>query len=255
MPLLAYPIQSINIGGRVFGAEYRFPLHVQTWHQFYAVLEGKVRVKIEGREILLRAGEALWMAPALRREPRAASAHGRYLNVTFASPWPGLGAAGEKVTLGRNGLAEAKQCADLREAGAHEQAAAFHALCFHLLGSEAFADAGAAKVPEPADNEGLWMVSQLEEFMEANMEHALGIADMASLVHASRATLGRLFRKHRGTSPAARFRRMRLERGHHLLRTSPLSITEIALETGFSSSQHFATAFRKCFGRVPSDLR
>ncbi len=256
MALLAYPIQSIHIGGRKFGADYRFPLHVQTQHQFYAVLEGRVRVDVEGQSLLLKPGEALWMAPALRRSPRAASARGRYLNVTFDSPWPALGAnRGEKITLTTAALAEAKACADLAGADEQAQAAGFHALCFHLLGPAAFVRSHASRSRPQRNRDGLWLVTRLEQFMKANTGHPLGIDDMGSLVNASRATLVRLFRQHRGLSPAACFRQIRLEHGRRLLRTTPLSITEIAQETGFSSSQHFATAFRQHFGHSPSAWR
>jgi len=256
MALLAYPIQSIHIGGRRFGADYRFPMHVQTQHQLYAVLEGRVRVDVEGRSLLLKPGEALWTAPALRRSPRAASARGRYLNVTFDSPWPALGTnGGEKITLTVAALAEAKTCADLAGADEHAQAAGFHALCYHLLGPEAFARSRATPSRPKRSRDGLWLVNHLEQFMKANAGHRLGIDDMGSLVNASRATLVRLFRQHRSLSPAACFRRIRLEHARHLLRTTPLSITEIALETGFSSSQHFATAFRQYFGHSPSAWR
>ena len=48
----------------------------------------------------------------------------------------------------------------------------------------------------------------------------------------------------------------RLDRAAHLLRTSPAtSITEIAMECGFSTSQYFATAFNKRFGSSPREFR
>ncbi len=256
MPPLPYPIQSVNIAGRIFNASYRFPLHAQTWHQLYLVLDGAVRIWLEGRDVLLKAGEALWMAPLLRRQPSAASSSGRYMIVSFVSPWPELGANdGQKLSLNRSCLAEARHCADLAGAVAEVQTAAFHALCFRLLGAEAFARIShATKAEQVSDGEN-WIVAELERVMQANLGNPLGITDMASMVHASRATLGRLFRKHRGVSPAAQFRRLRLEYGKILLRTTSRSITEIAMETGFSSSQHFATAFRQHFGQPPSAMR
>ena len=50
-------------------------------------------------------------------------------------------------------------------------------------------------------------------------------------------------------------RRVRLERAAHLLATTPTSVTQIALATGFESSQSFARAFRHVMGRTPSDVR
>ncbi|PTY05383.1 AraC family transcriptional regulator [Verrucomicrobia bacterium LW23] len=253
---LNFPIQSVHFGGRYIGADYSFPRHAHSWHQLYAVLQGRIRVWVEGRVVMLRGGEALWLAPSHLREPRSACEQGRYLTVMFRSPWPQLGVEpGRKVRLGREGLARATECADIAARWSTSTAGtvAFHALCLHLLGPEAFNDLDPGKAAAPGeDDHGRWMVTRLEELMLANVGTQLGLEDMAALVHVSRATLGRLFRIHRRVSPAARFREIRLERAMQMLRTTRLTITEIALETGFSSSQHFATAFRRHFGPVPT---
>jgi transcriptional regulator GlxA family with amidase domain len=51
------------------------------------------------------------------------------------------------------------------------------------------------------------------------------------------------------------YRNLRLEKAQNLLTQSPLSITEIALATGFCSSAHFAKTFRNRYGKPPSDFR
>jgi transcriptional regulator GlxA family with amidase domain len=48
---------------------------------------------------------------------------------------------------------------------------------------------------------------------------------------------------------------LRLEKARNLLMHSPLSITAIALATGFASSAHFSTAFRGIYGDAPSRIR
>jgi AraC family transcriptional regulator len=50
-------------------------------------------------------------------------------------------------------------------------------------------------------------------------------------------------------------RRVKLERAAHLLATTTTSVTQIALATGFESSQSFARAFRQVMGRTPSEVR
>ncbi len=64
-----------------------------------------------------------------------------------------------------------------------------------------------------------------------------------------------LFRTHLGQSPAAYAMRQRLREAHRLLRDTDRPILDIALDMHFSSSQHFATAFRKQFGVSPRDCR
>lgn len=62
-------------------------------------------------------------------------------------------------------------------------------------------------------------------------------------------------RRATGRSPRWYVLAVRLERGRRLVESTDESITGIALETGFSSSQHFASAFRKLYGESPSRLR
>jgi AraC-like DNA-binding protein len=67
--------------------------------------------------------------------------------------------------------------------------------------------------------------------------------------------LARHVRRVRGTTPKQYHLRCRLQEGARLLRGSRQSITDIALDLGFSSSQHFSTAFRRQVGCSPGAYR
>jgi AraC family L-rhamnose operon regulatory protein RhaS len=58
-----------------------------------------------------------------------------------------------------------------------------------------------------------------------------------------------------GRSPRWYVLEQRLDRGRELLASTPRPVTEIALEIGFSSSQHFSSAFRKLYGESPTEYR
>ena len=63
-------------------------------------------------------------------------------------------------------------------------------------------------------------------------------------------------RKITNTSPAKCLARCRLGRAAHLLKAEPqLTITQIAFECGFSSSQYFAVEFRKRYKCTPGAYR
>ena len=64
-----------------------------------------------------------------------------------------------------------------------------------------------------------------------------------------------LFRKSTGETPHQFLLARRIERAEALLRSSDRSITDIAMDLGFSSSQHFATAFKKKKGVTARDVR
>lgn len=58
-----------------------------------------------------------------------------------------------------------------------------------------------------------------------------------------------------GRSPRWYLLQERLELARRLLRESTRTVTEIALQTGFSSSQHFSTSFKRLYGQTPSEFR
>lgn len=91
--------------------------------------------------------------------------------------------------------------------------------------------------------------------MEQNLEEKLSVSDIAAQVGVSHRQLDRLFKKHLETSPNRHFRQMRLSRASGLLLQTGMSVTEIALASGFQSASHLAHYFRKTFGKTPGQFR
>ncbi|WP_206456296.1 GlxA family transcriptional regulator [Aurantimonas marina] len=96
---------------------------------------------------------------------------------------------------------------------------------------------------------------QAIEMMENHVADPLDLAQVAQLSGVGPRQLNRLFRQRLGRSTMAFYRELRLEKASNLLTQSTLSLTEIALATGFASSAHFSKAFRDVFGRAPSSFR
>ncbi len=93
------------------------------------------------------------------------------------------------------------------------------------------------------------------EMMENHVADALDLTQLGRLIDISPRQLNRLFREKLGQSTMGFYRNLRLEKARSLLTQSPLSVTEIALATGFSSGAHFSSAFHTRFGQSPSTLR
>ena len=91
--------------------------------------------------------------------------------------------------------------------------------------------------------------------MSDHISDTLSLAQLAKLSDVRRRQLIRHFQNTFGQSPMEFYRNMRLEKAQNLLKQSTLSITEIALATGFSGSSHFSYQYRKKFGSAPSLLR
>jgi transcriptional regulator GlxA family with amidase domain len=93
------------------------------------------------------------------------------------------------------------------------------------------------------------------EAMENHVDAPLDLNQIADLSGVGPRQLNRLFSEKIGVGTMAFYRDLRLEKAKNLLGQSPLSITEIALATGFCSSAHFAKSFRGKFDAPPSAFR
>lgn len=81
------------------------------------------------------------------------------------------------------------------------------------------------------------------------------IDDLARLAGMSRSKLERLFREHFGVSPYEQALRHRITRADLLLRTTSLSLQEIAERSGFTTVEHFANTFKQRTGSSPGAVR
>jgi len=93
------------------------------------------------------------------------------------------------------------------------------------------------------------------EAMEAHVAEPLSLERLAAYAGLSPRQLNRLFQDRLGRSTMRYYRELRLDKAQSLLRNSPLSLTEIALATGFASSSHFSRVYAQHFGGPPSSYR
>ena len=91
--------------------------------------------------------------------------------------------------------------------------------------------------------------------MEQNLSVPLSVDELAQRVQVSTRQFIRLFRMHTGASPLSYYRQLRLNYARWMLTHSDESITQIALEAGFSDCAHLSRQFRTVFGIPPSSLR
>jgi len=98
------------------------------------------------------------------------------------------------------------------------------------------------------------LLSVLEK-MEETIEMPLNRAAMARIAGVTPRHLDRLFAAYLDTTFLEQYRRIRLQHARRLLEQSPLSISEIAIATGFSGAAHFSRHFRGFYGTSPSSIR
>jgi len=91
--------------------------------------------------------------------------------------------------------------------------------------------------------------------MEANVAEPRPMADLAQAAGVSPRQLNRLFQGKLGRSTMTYYRDLRLDKARALLSNTPLSVTEIALATGFANSSHFSRLYSAKYGCPPSVYR
>ncbi len=95
----------------------------------------------------------------------------------------------------------------------------------------------------------------LEQALRKNLSHQWTVEEMAAMVGLGTTTFTEKVKNYSGFSPLNYLITIRISEATKLLKQNDLSVTDIALETGFYSSQHFATTFKKLTGYTPRDFR
>lgn len=101
---------------------------------------------------------------------------------------------------------------------------------------------------------GLRQLRRAEEFMRDRLDAPLSLEEVARAAGVTRRGLGQLFRRYRDLLPMEALRNMRLDAAHaQLARHDGASVTEIALNCGFSHLSRFAACYRERFGQLPRE--
>lgn len=100
-----------------------------------------------------------------------------------------------------------------------------------------------------------WRLRRAMEFLEAHLGEDVGLKDLAEVVGLSTTHIANLFRDGTGEPPHRWLMRRRFEQACELLAKPHLSITDIAHQCGFASSQHLATVMRSRLRTTPTAYR
>jgi AraC-like DNA-binding protein len=93
------------------------------------------------------------------------------------------------------------------------------------------------------------------QFVQRQPQRMFSIREVARQCGLSESRFKERFRCEVGVPPAEYMMRRKIDAAKSLLLSGNQTVTKIALDLGFSSSQYFATTFRRYTGRTPGEYR
>jgi transcriptional regulator GlxA family with amidase domain len=106
-----------------------------------------------------------------------------------------------------------------------------------------------------ADVHGDELVVQAQDILRAQHAEALRMPDLAQTLGISLRSLNRRFKQAIGIGPGEYLQQQRINSARDLLRTSNLSIAEVALAVGYIDSAYFCRLFKEVMKQTPREYR
>jgi transcriptional regulator GlxA family with amidase domain len=108
---------------------------------------------------------------------------------------------------------------------------------------------------DPAPSSAEQLVRRAERLLEESFTSAQSIAEVANQLNVSPSALRSHFANLRDYSPKEYQQRLRLNRALELVRTSSLSLEDIAGLTGYDSASHLSRHVKGATGSTPGQFR
>ncbi|SDC87455.1 helix-turn-helix domain-containing protein [Paraburkholderia lycopersici] len=110
---------------------------------------------------------------------------------------------------------------------------------------------------EPVVSRELTALSQVElarvtEYVEANLDRPIGLAELARIVNVSRFHFTRLFKRCTGMTAISFVEQCRIRRAQSLILETDWPLSQIALAAGFADQSHFTRRFHRHVGCTPA---
>lgn len=99
------------------------------------------------------------------------------------------------------------------------------------------------------------LVHRILKYIHSNYEYDMKVEDLAATFKVSSRYIRECFQKELGLSCRQYITSLRIEKAKELLWFSRKSVTEIAADTGFNTSQYFCRVFQQYTGKTPVEYR
>jgi AraC family transcriptional regulator len=98
-------------------------------------------------------------------------------------------------------------------------------------------------------------LTKVRSYIEAHLDEAIVVADLAAAVHMRPFHFARMFKKATGEAPHLHVTGRRVQKARELLLTGDRPLAEIAARVGFRTQGHFTSVFRRYTGLPPRAFR
>ena len=232
--------------------------------ELYFQMHGVTRWTAAGRSYVVRPGDLFGVAPGVTHQMAGRPVRNHHFAFAALDPGPAL----------RRHPALAGPWRDLPDVVHREHAEAlaepFARLTGELTARHEFAGEGLTVAVDalvvtatrllmrsaPASRLAVHPAVQLvKDLLDRHYERRWTLRDLSGEAGLSPAYLAGLFTAELGRPPHRYLAERRIDQARRLLAGSDLTVTAIAVELGFGSSQHFARAFRQHVGRTPTAYR
>lgn len=98
-------------------------------------------------------------------------------------------------------------------------------------------------------------IQKCQKEIHQNLSDPPSVERLSKIAFMSESAFRKTFLEVAGCSPHDYITRRRIQEAQHLLSAGNMSITDVAFELGFSSSQYFSTVFKRITGESPSSYQ
>ncbi|MDD3253973.1 MAG: AraC family transcriptional regulator [Lachnospiraceae bacterium] len=265
---------------REFLSTYPNYAAISHWHddlEFIYIISGQMHYRINGKQILLRAGEGLFVntrqfhygfSPdhqecdfiCILFHPlllcSSASVEQQFvLPVLQNECFPylvlrGMNEQEQKILLT---LQEIWDCA-LANPFAGTFALKTQALLFQLW-ENLFSLSGHTEKNQAPGNQHLTILKDMIRFISSHYTEKISLAEISRAGTISKTTCSHIFVQYTNQTPFSYLTEYRLKKSAELLRTTDRTISEICFEVGFSGASYFAETFKKSYRCTPGEYR
>ena len=100
------------------------------------------------------------------------------------------------------------------------------------------------------------MMQRVTAYVEEHLGDAeIGVVQMAEAAAMSRSVLQRKMKSLMGVTPGEFLRQARIRKACQLLRSTALTVSDVAFQCGFTDPKYFSRSFRQSMGTSPTDYK